>query len=79
MVSNPEKVQGILEAKLGITFNPDLLPKAYEFIKLRSLDEVLTLDLNVIEKELVNLGVSEDQIDLIIGLQSSYLDCFFVK
>jgi hypothetical protein len=76
MVSNPDKVQEALEARLGITFNADLLPRAYEFIKLRSLDSALTSDLQVIEKELSDLGVSSNRIDLIVGLQSSYLEHF---
>lgn len=74
MVSNPEKVQGTLERKLGIKFNPDLLTRAYEFIKLRPIDSVLTSNLKVIRKELSDLGVSTDKIELITEMQSSYLD-----
>lgn len=76
MVSNPDKVQEALQARLDITFDPALLPRAYDFIKLRSLDKALTTDLKIIENELSDLGVSSSRIDLITGLQSSYLEYF---
>ena len=78
MVSNPDKVQDALQARLDITFDPALLPRAYDFIKLRPLGTALTRDLRVIENELSDLGVSSSRIDLITGLQSSYLE-YFIK
>ena len=79
MVSNPKKVQDTLEEKLGIKFNQDRLPRVHEFVKIRSFDSALTSNLQIIEKELSDLGVTTNKIDLIIGLQSSYLDYLYEK
>jgi hypothetical protein len=76
MVSAPEKVQSLLNDRLGIEFCDDLLPRAYEFIKLRPLEEALTTDLKLIEKELKELSVEEEKIQQIIHLQSVYIGHF---
>lgn len=76
MVSNPTKVQKQLQERLGISFNPQLLERAYDFIRIRSLSEALTSDLKVVEKELGHLGLSKEKIEAITELQSCYIGYF---
>jgi len=74
IVSNPEKFVDYLGNRLNIEFDDKLLLEGIILMDKRPLDQVVELDIKKAEKTLVNLGCSEETLQIVVEEQKNYIN-----
>jgi len=74
IVSDPEKFVDYLRNRLNIEFDEKLLQEGIILMDKRPLDQVVELDIKKAEETLVNLGCSEETVQIVLKEQQNYLN-----
>jgi hypothetical protein len=74
IVTDPEKFVDYLRNRLNIEFDEKLLQEGIILMDKRPLEQVVELDIKKAEETLVNLGCSEETLQIVIKEQQNYLN-----